>query len=494
MASGAPRGMNVNTREIKDYLWDCTPENMPFNFNLLGVTYRVEIANMSDKQIHATNLAIVKQYFNLESFIENITRLVVIYDSNRGPICMSTLKLIPDCPVVELFDFLKAYAFREQRGIAIPLLVAFLDEIKKHNPTSVRKIWAGVHEMGGGGVKNARLLTEYMRNGFHLLQDPLQSAIIAANFEHNTVPNIDQLTQGFQGISRAKVEDELSKRLILTETSLHQLLESRLGISQERFAKTPLGIISVQPFWSIVYDLSENFVPSPIGSFNISFINLKVESKVLQRQLKLGNIIQIQISFRSGEFRSVIDHVMKGPQELSVVIANSPHGRESDTELTWKPLGIYNTTLDIGCSEMPSTSDAVLLVTSVLYISNHITGHTHPARLYALLTAIRFIQSNGKRSLEQSIQDLSGPSFQDFNLILKNKSPGHIIYTVECIYSVVINPIVLSLDQAEYNKIINAVLEQLAGGFSNLSNFFNKYVENLQGRLSLIRLAERGGF
>lgn len=473
MDLGAAGGMNVN-RGIKDYLWDCGI----LKFDMLEVLYSAEIIDISNEDANTKYLALVKSFFELESFTENTTRLVIIYNNN-SPMYMFTLKLIPDCPIVELFDFVKATAFRKKKEFAIALLVAFLDKIKENNPKSLRKLWRGVHERGRGDVFNFEIVTEYMRNGFHLLQDPLESAVIAANFQHNKVTNIDTATRGFQGRNREKVQEDLRARLILTETSLDRLLESRVGISQGGFAKTPLGTILGQPFWSIIYDLSENFVPSRKGSFNISFINLKVESKVLERQLKLGNVIQIQVSFISGESRNLMEHVMEDPQEVSVVIANSPHGRESDTELTWKPFGKYNTTLDIGCSEMPSIPDAVLLLTQHSDISSHITGHTHPARLYALLTAIKFIQSNGHRSLEQCMQDLSCPSLEDFNAILKNKSPGHIVCAVECIYSVVINPEVLSLDQTRYNEIINEVLEQLSRGISNLSIICNKHIEQL---------------
>ena len=480
MASGAAGGMNVNRRQIKDYLWDCGQLKFymleVFYSREIEVFYSAEIIDISNEDTNTTYLALAKKSFELESFIENTTRLVIIYNNNNFPMCMFTLKLIPDCPIVELFDFIKANAFREKKG----LLVAFLNEIKKNNPTSIRKIWAGIYETGNGGAPNFGLVKEYMRNGFHLLQDPLEWAVIATTFEHHKVTNIDTATRGFQGSNREKVQEDLRTRLILTETSLHQLLESRHGISRGGFAKTPLGTISGQPFWSIVYDLSENFVPSSKGSFNISFINLKVESKVLERQLQLGKFVEIQSLFRSGELRNLMEHVMEGPQEVSVIIANSPHGRyQSDTELTWKPFGKYSTTLDIGCSEMPSITDTVLLLTQFSDILSHITGHTHPARLYALLTSINFIQSNGHRSLEQCIQDLSCPSLGDFNAVLKSKSPGHIVCAVECIYSVVINPTVLSLDQTRYDEIINAVLEQLTGGISNLFIICNKHNETL---------------
>jgi len=489
MASGAAGRMDVNRPPIKDYLWDCGQLKFymleVFYSREIEVFYSAEIIDISNEDTNTTYLALAKKSFELESFIENTTRLVIIYNNNNFPMCMFTLKLIPDCPIVELFNFVKATGFKKKKGIATSLLVAFLDEIKKNNPTSIRKIWACIFETGNGGAPNFGLVKEYMRNGFHLLQDPLESAVIATTFEHHKVTNIDTATRGFQGSNREKVQEDLRTRLILTEDSINQLLGSRLGIAKGVFAKTPLGTIVGQPFWSIAYDLSENFVPSPKKSFNISFINLKVESKVLGRQLKLGNFVDIQVSFISGESRNLMEHVMEGPQEVSVIIANSPHGRyQSDTELMWKPFGKYSTTLDIGCSEMPTTSDAVLLLTPHSDVTSHITGHTHPARLYALLTAIKFIKYNGHRSLEQCTQDLSCPSLEDFKLVLKNKSPGHIVCAVECIYSVVINPNVLSLDQTRYNEIINAVLEQLTGGISNLSIICNKHIEILPEALN----------
>lgn len=459
---------------VVDVLWECRPFNAgPFNIIVHNITAGILLpaaaggAAAADPRTYwADHIIRSSQFGVFNGFTLNTTRLIIIRHTGQN-ICIFTLKLIEGSEIVELFDFFKVISTENPipKGLSTIALMACLSEVRRLNPRSNRTLWLGTVE--------PKLVKHYMNTGFCLVvpkelgpsfipeaSTRAREALARFDLARAAAPPLagPVRAMGFpphivaESNSRLREQRVAKLRVIYEHENLDRLLElSRHTISP--LATLPPG----GSCWSFTLPLSEPFDPAEPGSFTIALEDLPVRSKILDKELR-GHIATFEFNIS----QSYLEHlytipVMTAVTEAVVIIANTHKDDRGDTLALWNGK-TYRADLDLGYSSMPTDPRLIVLMTSMPELSEHITGHTHPAALYALMSS--------KKGL---IQDLSPPSYGDFHGVLLGNSPGHIVFAVECAYLMKVHPRV-----AYMRDIVTTALANLKANIDNISQFSSR--------------------
>ena len=232
---------------------------------------------------------------------------------------------------------------------------------------------------------------------------------------------------------------------------------------------TPLGTYPPARFISLIAQLNAPIVPPP--SRIICRAILRVSSEVLTKQLH-GRVAKFNINISKSHINELFKAVMEQDSERSIIFANNRNtkSRAIAEDLVWNGDG-YNVELDMGFSDMRSNNRVVPALSENI-LTKHVVGHTHPAFLYAY-----YSNYHGRDT------DLAPPSFTDIYSMVSIRTSAHIVFSVECMYLMNVNPKVL---QAEYDfpQSDRDILERLKVQLFDITKLY--YVDSAAWGTSVI--------
>ena len=488
----------------KDVLWDCGLFNAgPFNIIVHNITTGLALpaagGGAQDARTYwANEIRRTAQFPTFANFTENTTRLVFIEGADHN-ICIFTLKLIEDNKIVELYDFFKPASIVHPtlRGLPTFGLMVCLNEVRRLNPKSGRTLWLGTIV--------PTLVKHYMENGcFLVVPKELDLLQIEAGAPHVAPAAVTAALAALAPpVAAAQAPVALAPAALAALTALrlapavapvaaalaavpvnrrNLLWSATVAKSDNRLKEwhntelkvinastlvdlLPRAIHSISPLgtrfpgrgWSLIFPLSDPFDPATQGVLTVTKEELQLTARALQQELG-GRAAKFEINLSPSNLIAMYENVMRSLSETGLVFGNTYKDPTGDTGLVWNGK-VHRAILDMASSSMPTDPTFITLVTALRGVPDHITGHTHPAHLYAL-----------ESSIHKHLQDLAPPSLVDLINILTELSPGHIVFSVECAYLIEVDQRLFATGYVAGPEH-NAAIDRLRHEFNSLSTF-----------------------
>lgn len=353
-------------------------------------------------------------HFNIESYSFNIyylthaekiqmnffgTNLVLTKPTSNSPaaepfICFTyNWKKSGVHIVVEIYDLIKNLKRQNinKKSIATQILYNFCNKIKAIHPTVI--IWLGTIERN--------LYRSYTSKGFLPFTKPLKT-----------------------------------------------LLPS--GEPESLFS--PLGITPGRHFWSFLFpDFEKETNTQKMVKKNSRTSPIIISSSALR---ELPNFVPIRVSINGSAINYIYNTlVLQNKAESSLIfgISSGKEGKLKDIDCTWEKthFNASSKSLYVSWHEMPAehpeegehvglqiaSSFGNTVISKMPFM---ITGHTHPLFFYRPV--------GGLTERGETNQLISPPSLQDCKLIISTRSPCHLVWAQECIYSLKFNHLLSNSD------------------------------------------------
>jgi hypothetical protein len=237
---------------------------------------------------------------------------------------------------------------------------------------------------------------------------------------------------------------------------------------------SPLGISPGVPFWSFLFpDFEKNTTTQKLVKKNSRTSPIIIPASALR---ELSNFVPIRVSISGSAINKIYDTlVLKNKAESSLIfgISSGIRGSLRDIDCNWeKEYFVSSHLLNVSWHEMPAehpeegervglqiaSSFGPTVLGKMPYM---ITGHTHPLFFYRPV--------GGVTESDETNQLISPPSLQDCKLIIGSKSPCHLVWGQECIYSLKFNHLLsdsptenlieqLEAIHAKYGSLLNNLL------------------------------------